>query len=384
MQKNAAILRAHRVEKLLGKPSASEQRMLAKANGSIDYGEIGSRRDSGNCKPRERTYVQRKEPLKEGILVGKNGKLFDLEEILCPEANDLGMPNWAHPIVQEAIGKNDYDIIKAAKELQLYFDNKVWLAISPFIYVKKEGAKPAKMLPENVAESQVPIKPEDYGFTLSPQARQLFGEIGRNDRLEFVTEIEGELRAKGAPVDWDTADAVMNFLNTFSVNAYFYYAKEKRNDVMQDVLAGRLKSALEKAGKMDSSDKGNALCWITMACLNKGDVEGAEAIIGKMRWKGEEMDYPALVKATALVAMHYNKAGKPAEAERCFEPVEKMLENGFAAPLLIKWQAIAGLEGRAIQTLLRFAHDYESQDKLFSMLSKIKPFEIDPKDFESR
>jgi hypothetical protein len=286
-------------------------------------------------------------------------------------------------VVQDAIRKSGYDIVKARNKLLLYFENRVWLAIAPFIYVKKNDGRPARMLPENAGSSQVPIRPEDYGLTLSPQARQLIAELGtgNNDRMGLVFELKDALMARGAPVDWESAEAVMNFLNTFSVNAYFYCAKEKRNDVAQDILAGRLERALQSIAKLDEHYQGLALCWAIMERLNAGEVDTARKLIKKVEKTGR-WDY--LVKATGLVAMYYVKNGIGDEAEGLFGSIEKELDNGFGLDLLVEWQKRAGLENLAIRTMLDHARGCARQDQLFELIAKTKAFEIRPEDFEIR
>lgn len=349
--------------------------------------EAGNRSRGNNREPSYDRQFEKKEPKTETIATGKNGRLFELDEILCIEAHDLGMfPGAEHPFIQETFAKNDYDILKARNELARYFRDGLWLRVAPYIYVKKEDAgKPLRQLAQNAGKENRSVKPEDFGLVLHPSARWMLESV-QGDRMQFIWELEPMLSKLPTGIDWQEAEAVMQFLNAFSVNAFFYQLKEMRNSVIQDVIGGRLDAALKAAEKMDcAQDRGMALCWIIMGHLNNGNAGEAAALLEKMvRMPRDKMDWVSQVKAAGLLAIYYNKAGLKEEAEKCFAPLEKMLENGYGAMLLIEWQARAGLEGAAIQNLLKYANNYESQDALFEMLSKIKPFEINPKDFEIR
>ncbi len=421
MQNETAILRARRIGKQLGGHPASGRRGRIKAKSSLDYGypilldneygyfygghapvrlgkqsleiphvsrramrgEMEEKRNSNNCERSERRYFRSEAlPLKEGIAIGKNKAFFNLNEILCVEPQDFGMPGWEHPIIQKAIRENNHDIYKARDDLVLYFNNRVWLAIAPFIYTKWDGWEKVEFLPQNAEGGKAIIKPEDFGFELIEGVRRALQQTEpRGDRMQFVLEHKEIYIRAGAPVDWEAAEAVINFISTFGVNAYFFSCAGEKGEFVQDVLAGRLDDAMGRINADCPFDNGTASCLVIMAHLNNGDAKTAEAILGKMAARGE--DSSSLVKAAGLIAMYYGRNGMQAEAELCFKKVEERTGH-ISASRLVEWKKRAGLEDAAILSILDYAKGWRGQDRLFGIVSKTNEFEINPGDFELR
>lgn len=347
-----------------------------------------------NGKPKMRipAPIGKKIPEKETINGGKGGKLFDLEAVLLEM--EIGEIDAKHPYIRETIQRNGYDEFKAAKEMNDYFENEVWMKILPFIYVKNgDLPKPLNRLGEGNGTRGVAVDNllSDAGYSMHPAvAGLLHSDECHSDKKALVWELKPFL--KGLNIDWEKAESVMEHLNVFGVSAFFAHGRMQRNSVRQAILRNDLEDALAEIRKFDTkSDRAVACCWLIMGCLNNGMLKEAKAVLSGL--KPDESGWVTYINAVGLIGMYYGRMGMEQEAAAHYRKAEELLvekrTDGWGWGLrsnmesLILWKKRAGFEALAIQTALEYFRDRQ-QEAIFQKLDAVRPFEMPLEEFEIR